>query len=361
MILSVIISMRDEGNNTAFTVHSIINDLETFLSPTDWEIILVDNGSRDEQSWRFLAERGLYYHRNLTVLHDPLMGNVSARNKGVDIAQGEYIFFSDAHMSYRIGAFRAMLDALETHGGIVHPAVQWMGGYDPSYPSWQYSLKVGDRFYGTWNRMQVSLTRPFFIPVSGHCCLGVSRAEFNELHQYHPMFRCYGGGELYLDLKWWMMGRTVMCVPSAVAYHLSAGRGYHYHNHDHLHNMMLLCEVLGEPAFRERIYFSQLSHGHIEKATLDRLHSEALSEGEADKAWLSNSRTISLIDTITKKPWDKRNDTFFGKHASGFLVFEHTWLAGLTPEVRELALASPDQRRIAELCRNEWKPYVYHG
>src|SRR3990167_915713 len=207
MKVSVILSSRDEFPIIVGTVHAIVNDLETFLKPNDFEIVIVDNGSVNPDSGSFLAEGGMFHPRTVRILHDPIMGNVSARNKGVAIARGEYIFFSDAHMSYRIGSFKAMVDALEKYGGIVHPSVQWMGGYEPSGRNYQYSIKLGEKIWGTWNNRIVGNGHdPFYITICGHCCLGVKREEFIRLHGYHPFFRVYGGGEVYLDMKWWMLG-----------------------------------------------------------------------------------------------------------------------------------------------------------
>ena len=47
MQVSVVISARNEFPNIVHTVHSIINDLETFLDHDEFEIIIVDNGSTE--------------------------------------------------------------------------------------------------------------------------------------------------------------------------------------------------------------------------------------------------------------------------------------------------------------------------
>ena len=355
--VSVVISARDEMPNIVHTVHSIINDLETFLERREWEIIVVDNGSQDENSWRFLAERGLYAHGNVRVLHDPIMGNVSARNKGAKLARGKYLFFSDAHMSYRLGSFKALIDALDTYGGIVHPAVQWMGGYEPAHPSYQYSIKLGSRVWGTWNALKVS-DDPFYIPVSGHCCLGVLREEFERYNGYHDQFRCYGGGELYLDLKWWMLGSTSMCVPKAVGYHLSAGRGYSYHQDDFIHNMMLLCRTLNADAFAERIWIHYHTPGH-NKETIDRLYDEAIKESKEDAAWNYLHAQYAFTDLFDALPWDEKNDELHGNHSSGFLIFHDTWLAELSNEARGLYEASDMQKTLAQKITTDWSAYVY--
>jgi glycosyltransferase involved in cell wall biosynthesis len=359
-LVSVVISARDEGHNTTHTVHSIINDLETFLSPDQFEIILVDNGSIDQQSWRFLMERGMFYHRTIRVLHDPLMGNVTARNKGARIAQGKYLFFSDAHMSYRIGSFKALIARLDEVGGMVHAAVQWMGGYEPSQPSYQYTIKIGEKLWGTWNNYVPVVGKPFYIPVSGHCLLGVFKDEFLENGGYNDYFRCYGGGELYLDLKYWMLGKPVSVVPEAVGYHLSAGRGYSYVQDDLIHNMMLLACALGAQALAERVYLRYLSKPGVSVAILSQMYEDARREAALDTSFVGKP-FVSLYDTLTIRPWDVRNMEEHGNASSAMSVFDDTWTQNLAPEAKALFDASDLQRDLGERIARDWAHLVYKG
>lgn len=359
--VSVVISTRDEGHNLSHTVHAIINDLETFLSPDQFEIILVHNCSKDPASWRFLMERGVYYHRTIRTLFDPIAGNVTARNKGAKIATGKYLFFSDAHMSYRIGSFRAMIDEIDRSGGIVHPAVQWMGGYEPSGKSYQYTIKLGEKIWGTWNNYAVSLTEPFYIPVSGHCCLGMEREQFLDLGGYNDYFRCYGGGEVYLDMKWWMLGQQVSVVPAAVGYHLSAGRGYSFHQDDLIHNMMLLGYALGADAFAERVYLRYLNKEGVNRERLDRMRDDALHEAAHDRATLLPNLHMSFLEVLAVKPWDIANDVRHGRRASAMGIYDKTWTDQLTGEAAALFDASILQRDLREYIDTHLSKYVYGG
>ena len=60
----------------------------------DFEIILVDDGSTDS-SGNICDEYSMKYE-NIKVLHKNNNGLSSARNAGLDIAQGEYILFIDS-------------------------------------------------------------------------------------------------------------------------------------------------------------------------------------------------------------------------------------------------------------------------
>ncbi len=364
--VSVIISARNEFPNIVHTVHSIVNDLETFLKPKEFEIIIVDNGSDDNTqepnikgTSDFLHYRGMFHDKILKIIYDPVMGNVSARNKGVDVATGEYIFFSDAHMSYKIGSFEAMIKAIDESGGMVHPAVDWMGAYPPE-PSYQYTMKLGEKIWGTWTKYKVADTW-FSIPMCGHCCLGMKREQFIKFGGYNPYFRCYGGGEMYLDLKWWMMGAGVVCEPRAVGYHLSAGRGYSYHNDDLMHNMMLCAYTLGGLEWAERTFITYLNKPGVRKDVVKALYRQALAEGESDYEWIQKNAMMKLDDLLDNPPWDERNMARHGKKQSYISIF-HEWLKDLKdPEAIELYKTSPYQRLLDEKIAKKWGHLIYRG
>lgn len=361
MQVSVVISARDEFPNIVHTVHSIVNDLETFLKHDEFEIIIVDNGSKDENSWRFISERGMYFHRTVRVLHDPIMGNVSARNKGAKIAKGKYLFFSDAHMSYKIGSFKAMVDAIDATGGMVHPPVQWMGGFEPSDPSYQYTIKLGEKIWGTWNKKILSLTEPFYIPICGHCCLGFLRQQFLDFGGYNDYFRCYGGGEVYLDMKWWMLGSCVSSVPQALGYHLSAGRGYSFVQNDLIHNMMLLAYALGADAFGERVYIRYMGKPGVRREVLDAMYFDAQKESLSDRTNLLPRFKMSFLDVIEQRPWDKMNMEKFGRAESSIGIYDGSWISELSGEALTFYNDSRLQADLRKWIDEKVSHLVYKG
>ncbi len=342
-------------------MQTIINDLETFLKPTEFEIIIVENCSRTLDDARFLMERGMFFHRTVRYLFDPIAGNVTARNKGAKIAKGKYLFFSDAHMSYRIGSFKRMVEAIDATGGMVHPAVQWLGGYEPSSPSFQYTIKLGEKIWGTWSHSVVSLTEPFYIPICGHCCLGMLREQFLDFGGYNDWFRCYGGGEVYLDMLWWMMGSTVSSVPMALGYHLSAGRGYSYKQDDLIHNMMVLGYALGADAMAERVYIRYLNKHGVSRETLDKMRDEALREAESDRRTKLPRVAKSFYDLIVERPWDKLNIEKHGTALSAIAIFDRTWIDQLEGDAKALYDASPLQAELRKLIDEKLKHLVYEG
>src|SRR3990167_944981 len=131
LLLSVIIPARSEFPNVVHTVHSILNCWEADgFDYHDIEIIIVDNCSSerysddtkffthpvDQGTSSYLEARGIFHTGIVKTHYYPLAGNHTARNRGAEIARGRFLFFSDAHMSYRPGFFKHMLVSCEESG-----------------------------------------------------------------------------------------------------------------------------------------------------------------------------------------------------------------------------------------------------
>lgn len=88
-LVSVIVPVYNVEKTLSRCIDSIL--LQTF---TNFELILIDDGSRDRSSE--ICDEYARKDDRLIVIHQPNRGVSSARNKGLDIAQGEYITFCDS-------------------------------------------------------------------------------------------------------------------------------------------------------------------------------------------------------------------------------------------------------------------------
>ena len=87
---SVIIPIYNVENYLNACVDSVLNQ----NTSEDYEIILIDDGSPDRSG--AICDRYAQNHKNIRVFHDTNHGVSHARNVGIDMAAGEYIFFLDA-------------------------------------------------------------------------------------------------------------------------------------------------------------------------------------------------------------------------------------------------------------------------
>ena len=377
MKLSVIIPARNEWPNVVFTIYSILHCLEADgYTYKDFEIIIVDNGSNDDTFPRrgvkgtlsYLIPRGIYWSRVLRVIKDPIFGNHSARNKGAEVALGDYLFFSDAHMAYRPGFFKHMFETIDETGGLFHGVIGWLGAYPP-YPGglgYQYTIKLGEQIKGTWNNYCLDTEKWFYIPSQGHCSVGVKRDQFFEFGGYPGLIDpqahlcSYGGGEFYLDFKWWIFGSTVAVHPQAIGYHLASERGYSYHYDDYIKNVMAIGYALGMDDWLERAYINWLRKGR--KEVLDKLMEEIKWRMAKDREFIENKRVKTFNDIIVERTWDKLNQERLGKSNAGLQIIHDTWLTHLreAPQyVQDVYDNSKLQKGLEAFINKHLDKYVY--
>lgn len=337
--LSVIIPARNEFPNVIHTIYSIIHAWETSYEALGWtqdqlEIIIVNNCSTDRQYPRtgvkgtteYLMPRGIFSNRYLRVVNYPIAGNHSARNRGVERARGEYIFLSDAHMAYNPRYFEYMIKAVQESGGIVHSPIGWLGAYPPRPASlgYQYTIKLGEEWKGTWAQRCLSEDDWFYIPALGHCSLAFRKDQFLKWKGYQEHHRTYGGGEMYVNMLWWMMGSTVVCEPRAIGYHLASERGYSYNHDDYIGNIFACMYALGIDDWRERTYINYLRKGR--KSVLDKLMARGEHEQAERRKWVLKNIKHTFNEIIVDQPWNKLNEAKFGRKNGGLSIFHDTWL-----------------------------------
>lgn len=375
MILSCVIPARNEFPNIIHTVHSILASWEASgFDRRDIEIIIVDNCSTDDfypqrgtkGTTSYLMPRGAYWEGLIRVVRDPIAGNHSARNKGAEVAHGEYLFFSDAHMAYSPFFFKHMVKAVKEAGGIVHAPIAWMGAYQSGI-GYQYTIKLGEEIKGTWANYCLSQDDWWYIPALGHCSLIVRKDQFLNFGGYPQIHRTYGGGEFYLNMKWWMFGSTVAVEPRAVGYHLASGRGYTYSHGDYEHNVLNIGLQLGMDDWTERAYLNWLRNKNVE--TMKRVYAEAKIEAAQDRAFVEKRRVKSFNDMLCEQveydgkkwvgTWNKMNLERMGKCNGYISIFQDSWLPLVVGTPAEKEYPGEHQEALAKFIDEHLSDFVY--
>ena len=96
MRFSIIIPVFNAAEDLPIAVDSVLRQ-----SVPDWEIILCDDGSTDENTAPLCDSYAMQYPDRIRVIHRPNGGPGAARNTGLDSAIGDYICFldSDDHLA----------------------------------------------------------------------------------------------------------------------------------------------------------------------------------------------------------------------------------------------------------------------
>ncbi len=113
--LSVIIPAHNAAEYLNFTLLNMIDHLFSGLDPTLYEVIVIDDGSTDDthllvQSW---TER---YPNFIRFLSTPNRGVSAARNSGLDMARGRYVYFMDSDDILLRGSLQALCSEADRCG-----------------------------------------------------------------------------------------------------------------------------------------------------------------------------------------------------------------------------------------------------
>lgn len=126
MKLSVIVPVYRVEDTLSRCVDSVLGQ-----SFSDYELILVDDGSPDGSG--AICDDYASHHPHVRVIHKANGGLSSARNAGIDVAQGEYITFIDSDDFIGENTLSILMSRLEAHPDhdILEYPVYWhFGGKD---------------------------------------------------------------------------------------------------------------------------------------------------------------------------------------------------------------------------------------
>lgn len=354
--LSIVITARNEWPVIMGTIMSFHEDLEA--SGIDAEILVVDNLSTDSAA-EILEDRMRRWIRSgylRVIRYNDRPANVLVRNIGARHAKGDAIMFADAHLSIARGTLLGMLDGWRRHGGLWHTSTQLWGDTD-EIRCRGYKLRLEEKFWGNLSRAvpkevldatdkgQDAADLPDYqVPMASHCCLLAGREQFLDFGGYSESFRTYGGGEPYLDLKWWLYGSGVWLHAAGLVRHafghvlnwrkvsndcekdthvmarsgeltkrLKAGdeylhysRGYAWTNEELHHNFMASAYIVGGYPWLQKIYkvyWEQRKDTQRYIDDLNNLRREVLKGCDAERKAFAARQVMTLEELLKREPW----------------------------------------------------------
>ncbi|WP_303317752.1 glycosyltransferase [Flavivirga abyssicola] len=110
MRLSIIIPLYNVEKYVASCINSL---LDQNLDPIDYEILIIDDGSTDNSV--SIVRKFESGYSNIHVHSQENAGVGSARNKGIDLAKGRYIYFIDPDDYLASNVLKPILDYIDDH------------------------------------------------------------------------------------------------------------------------------------------------------------------------------------------------------------------------------------------------------
>lgn len=132
-LLSVVVPYYNLGAYVAETIASIVAS-----SYRPLEIVIVDDGSDDPASVAALEQIGQRYADLVRIVRYDRGGLACARNRGAQIARGEFLAFVDADDLVEPSFFERAIDVLQRYDNVsfVYSWVRFFGESDACWPTW---------------------------------------------------------------------------------------------------------------------------------------------------------------------------------------------------------------------------------
>jgi glycosyltransferase involved in cell wall biosynthesis len=197
-LVSVVVPVR----NGADTLGDCLASILACDFPEDRrEVVVVDNGSIDgtgDVARRFPVR----------YVSESRPGPSNARNRGIEVARGDILAFTDADCTVAVNWLHDLVSAFDDPS--VFAAAGEMIAFPPATPAERY-VATRKPSYMHW---MLARTRPWFVFASA----AVRREAFKRVGLFDPMFK---GGCGDVDLVWRLhdAGLSVRPRPQAVVFH----------------------------------------------------------------------------------------------------------------------------------------------
>lgn len=203
--MAAIVITLNEGANLRSTVEQICATL-----PGDADIIIVDDGSTDDSTNFLNGANG-----RIQLLRTNNLGTAKTRNLAARRTSADTLLFLDAHLNLPPGWWEPILDVLQNTGaGAVAPVVS-----DIEEPD---RKAFGMRFKGPdlsveWLRQNGD--SPYQVPFLPWCCTAIRRDTFESAGGFDENMIRWGGIDIELSLRLWLLGYELWLAPQAEVFH----------------------------------------------------------------------------------------------------------------------------------------------
>jgi Glycosyl transferase family 2 len=333
--ISIVIACRDEADTLWFTLHSLQMHTQGALVERDgMEIVVADNDPGAKTCGRTVQEICAAFANARFPVRYLAAGEVKSvfypRNQGAAAAQGGHLIFLDSHVLLTPYAIEELHRLYLDRSGLPTPALEPdlylahipIAFNHPSSLFGPYKLRLHGDFWGEWVPMS-KLPQPtngdglkaatYPIAASGLWCYSTPKAAWEAVRGYNPNFLGYGGGEVYIELKYWLLGGHVVLLREngqepVSGVHWSAPRRYRVPSPEYVQDVLLAVSVVA-PDCLDEVGCALQATRSLDSRLLVLLREQARRAGEEEAQWILENRQHA--DTAALEAFWTENGVFF--------------------------------------------------
>ena len=215
--ISVILPIHNVDKYLEKCIETIINQTIGF---DNIQLIMVDDGSTDN-SYKIMKKYNKLY-KNVNIYHfEEKSGSAGKpRNKGIEIAEGKYLMFSDPDDFFSLTAFEEMYNAIEKENADFIIA-NWSHAYEDG-TVWEKPIFDKERFKKF--KLSINDYNDSFYVMNSSMCNKIFKREFIEKNE----IRCLEGipGEdTYFSMSAFLNTENVYYIPTIIYYYRQRKKG----------------------------------------------------------------------------------------------------------------------------------------
>lgn len=220
-MISIIIATFNEDKWLKRTVDSIIGSNQG--TRTDYEIVIVDDGSTDG-STKFLTNHNEKYSKVTLLRSEEGLGVAKARNLGAEAAQGEILMFVDAHMIFSEKLLNKIEDRLKNSPQIsvlgIHCLDQSLYSDLPNLTNISIYTNSDRTFCNPrWILLKRKSKSIFRVPFVNAANLIVRRNVFEKVHGFADYIEGWGPEDRTFSLTAYLFGFDCYFDPNLWIWH----------------------------------------------------------------------------------------------------------------------------------------------
>lgn len=330
-LLSIIIANRNDTAMLSVTVNSCIEELRP-LGLKSCEIIICDNSNLDiYKQLNSCLPIGYMQDKVIKIFRQDSPCLFTARETAIEKSRGKYVCCLDSHMIVGRNMFESLINFMERekvnkHLGFAHAPIRWAHHHERRAVH-DRDMSVNE--LGNWNK-KYPITRTITWKGMPWIC----RREWfldrdKGLNGYGALrdhMISWGGGDMHIGVKPWLLGFENWAVPCNAAIHIGPfpkinrdsdssvscedeSNGYKYRlyansgKYPHTFGFLVSCYVLGGESMmlRNKDIIIDRFGKYID---VNKWWAEAKACGKDEKAWLDERKIMTFEQLLETKPWD---------------------------------------------------------
>lgn len=323
--VSVIISNRNDLEMLSITVRSCIEELKP-LGHENSEIVICDNSDRHIYNSLPSVIPPKYISDGLVkIVRQNFPCLFTAREEAVRYSTGKYILCVDSHcligrdMILDLVNFMDIYQADDKTTGFCHAPINWAHQHEERS---KHDRDISVNELGDWN---TAYSHPKTITWKGMPWICRRSWFLEELQSYGALSEhriSWGGGDMHLGTKAWLLGFKNWAVPTSPCIHIGPfpkidqgenknvtkiGKYRLYANSGqgpHTIGFLVSCYVLGgEPMMlRNKAVITERFGKFID---VDKCWDQAKKYGKREKQWLDKHKVMTFEQFLETKPWEQ--------------------------------------------------------